>query len=70
MSEPVKRRVTRHRDKLRASGLRPLQIWVPDTRSPGFATEARRQSMRLWDDVNEKDTLDWLAEVADTTGWR
>lgn len=70
MSEPVKRRVTRHRSKLRAAGLRPLQIWVPDTRRPGFAEEARHQSMRLWNDVNEKDTLDWLAEVADTTGWR
>lgn len=70
MSEPVKRRVMRHRDKLRAAGLRPLQIWVPDTRQPGFAEEARRQSMLLRDDTNEKDTLDWLSEAADTTGWR
>jgi hypothetical protein len=70
MSEPVKRRLTRHRHELRAAGLRLLQIWVPDTRSPGFAKEARRQSMLLWDDVSEKDTLDWLAEVADTTGWQ
>ncbi len=36
--------VRRHRDKLRAQGLRPVQIWVPDTRSPAFAAEARRQS--------------------------
>lgn len=70
MSEPVNRRVNRHRDKLRGAGLRPLQIWVPDTRRRGFAKEARRQSMLLWDDANEKDTLDWLAEAADTKGWR
>lgn len=36
-------KVRDHRDRLRAQGLRPLQIWVPDTRSPRFAAEARRQ---------------------------
>jgi len=29
---------------LREKGLRPLQLWVPDTRAPGFSEEARRQS--------------------------
>ncbi len=24
-------------------GLRPVQIWVPDTRAPGFAAEYARQ---------------------------
>ena len=38
-------RVQRRRDKLRAAGLRPIQIWVPDTRRPGFAEECRRQSL-------------------------
>jgi hypothetical protein len=37
-------RVQKHRDALRAAGLRPVQIWVPDTRRPGFAQECRRQS--------------------------
>ena len=37
-------RVERRRAKLRAAGLRPVQIWVPDTRVPGFAEECRRQS--------------------------
>ncbi len=38
-------RVRRRRDKLRAAGLRPVQIWVPDTRAPGFAEECRRQCL-------------------------
>ena len=33
----------RSRNKLRAAGLRPIQIWVPDTRAPGFAAECARQ---------------------------
>jgi len=41
---PVHQRVQKRRDALRASGLRPIQIWVPDTRQPGFAEECRRQS--------------------------
>lgn len=40
----VSDRVRSHRDRLRAQGLRPVQIWVPDTRSPSFAAEAHRQS--------------------------
>lgn len=37
-------RVRKHRDELRAAGLRPLQIWVPDVRRTGFLDECRRQS--------------------------
>lgn len=29
---------------MRARGFRPVQIWVPDVRTPEFAAEARRQS--------------------------
>jgi hypothetical protein len=49
MRSAAKRKATRekvstHRARLRAQGLRPIQIWVPDTRSPAFAQAARRQS--------------------------
>lgn len=45
MPAPVSERVQKRRDALRAAGLRPVQIWVPDTRRPGFAQECRRQSL-------------------------
>ena len=38
-------RVQKRRDALRKAGLRPVQIWVPDTRRPGFEAECRRQSL-------------------------
>jgi hypothetical protein len=38
------KRVQAHRDRLRAQGLRPVQIWVPDRRAPEFVREAHRQS--------------------------
>lgn len=40
----ARKKVEAHRARLRAQGLRPIQIWVPDVRAPGFAEEARRQS--------------------------
>ena len=43
-SETSNDKVSRHRARLRREGLRPLQIWVPDTRAPNFADEARLQS--------------------------
>ena len=42
-----RQKVQAHRDRLRAQGLRPIQIWVPDTRSSRFATQASRQSRRV-----------------------
>ena len=37
-------KVREHRERLRAQGLRPIQVWVPDVNSPEFRSEARRQS--------------------------
>ena len=65
----VTERVKRYRDRLRERGLRPVQIWVPDTRRPGFATECRRQSELLKSDAHEKEVLDFLDQVADREGW-
>lgn len=40
-------RVRAHRKRLREQGLRPIQIWVPDVRSPEFRAEAHRQSLAV-----------------------
>jgi Protein of unknown function (DUF3018) len=45
MTVPVNQRVRKRRDALRSAGLRPVQIWVPDTRRPNFAEECLRQSL-------------------------
>lgn len=48
----VIQRVQKHREALRMAGLRPVQIWVPDTRRPDFAEECRRQCLL----VSQADT--------------
>ncbi len=44
-AKPSRDKVNAHRQRLRRQGLRPIQIWVPDVRSPAFAAEAHRQSL-------------------------
>ncbi len=56
----ARERVRKHRAALRAQGLRPIQIWIPDTRRPGFAEEARRQSLAIArDKKHEKEIFDF-----------
>lgn len=64
-------RVQKHRAGLRASGLRPVQIWVPDTRRPDFADECRRQA-RLASAADRADAelSDFMdAALSDVDGW-
>src|SRR5512146_552739 len=62
-------RVRKRREGMRAAGLRPAQIWVPDTRRPGFAAGCWRQSLSLRRDPAEREVLDWLDKVADREDW-
>lgn len=50
-----RQRVAAHRARLRRQGLRPVQIWVPDVRAPGFAAEAHRHSALAAASVYEVD---------------
>ncbi len=40
-------KVRLHRERLRAQGLRPVQIWVPDVRARSFVRAARQQSQAV-----------------------
>lgn len=71
MTMRVNERVTKHRDALRAAGLRPVQLWVPDTRRPGFAAECGRQC-RLVAEVDQADTAiqEFMDDaLSDIDGW-
>jgi len=40
-------RMTRYRERMRAAGLKPAQIWVPDRHAAGFAEKCRRQARAI-----------------------
>ena len=67
----VNERVQKHREALRMAGLRPVQIWVPDTRRSGFTQECRRQCRAVERIDAAEETLSLLmdAALADVEGW-
>jgi hypothetical protein len=55
---------------MRDQGFRPLQLWVPDTRSPKFAAECRRQSLSVAR-IPEGDIENFLETAAqELEGWK
>jgi len=61
---------TRH-TTLRMAGLRPVRIWVPDTRQAGFVEECRRQC-QLATQADQADAAmpRFMDEaLADIDGW-
>lgn len=67
----VNARVQKHRDALRKAGLRPVQIWVPDTRRPEFAKECRRQCHLVAQADMADTSMQRLMDeaLADLDGW-
>jgi hypothetical protein len=66
----ARKNVQRYRDRMRESGLRLVQVWLPDTRTRGFAQECRRQSLAAKRAArSERDTMSWIESLGDTEGW-
>jgi hypothetical protein len=64
-SKSSRDKVRTHRRRLRQQGLRPIQIWVPDVRSPGFAKEARRQSLAVAKSRRSKEDQDFIDAISE-----
>jgi len=59
----VSERMRGYRARKQASGLRLIQLWVPDTRSKAFAAKCRRQCRLLKGDPVEADALEFIARA-------
>jgi len=56
---------SRYRQRMKASGMRQMHIWVPDVNRPGFAAEVRRQVALLRGAPEERDALDFIEKTSD-----
>ena len=63
--KPSRIKVREHRERLREQGLRPIQIWVPDVRSPAFRSEAHRQSPAIATSAHAHDDQAFIDAVSD-----
>ncbi len=66
--KPTKVKVQEHRDRLRAQGLRPIQIWVPDVRASSFRAEAHRQSQAVAASAHAADDQAFIDAASDWHG--
>jgi hypothetical protein len=53
----------RYRERKRKDGMRPVQLWVPDTKAPGYAAKIRRQSLLAAGSKGEQQILDWIEAI-------
>jgi hypothetical protein len=51
--------------RLRKRGLRPIQLWVPDVRTPAFALEAHDQSLAVAKSRHSKVDQDFIDAISD-----
>jgi hypothetical protein len=64
-TRPSRDKVRAHRGRLRQQGLRPIQIWVPDVRSPAFKAEAHRQSLAVAQSPHSDEDQAFIDAVSD-----
>jgi hypothetical protein len=69
MSDSAKR-VRKHREKMKALGLKPVTIWVPDVNSPEFKADLRRQCELINADADSQIVLEGMLELADFSDWK
>jgi antidote-toxin recognition MazE-like antitoxin len=58
-------KVRAYRKRMRAKGLRLVQMWLPDTRTPEFAAEAHRQSLRANASPFAAEDQAWVDSISD-----
>ena len=60
-------KVRAYRERMRARGLRPIQIWAPHTRTAAFRAEAHRQSLAVAQSALARDDQHFIDAVSDTS---
>ncbi len=63
-------RVRKHRAKMKAAGLKPVTIWVPDVNSPEFKAQLERDIAIINADPESRQVMEDMLELADFTDWK
>jgi len=68
-SSATRLRVAAHRLRLRSQGLRPVQVWIPDTRTPAFAERAHQDSLAVGTSTMASSDQGFIDSVSELDGW-
>ncbi|MEK7751506.1 MAG: antitoxin MazE family protein [Planctomycetota bacterium] len=66
--KPSRDKARAYRERLRAQGLRPIQIWVPDVRARSFRSQAHRQSLRVAASGHARDDQAFIDAISEWDG--
>jgi hypothetical protein len=58
-------KVRDHRARMRAKGMKLVQLWVPDVRSAAFRTEAGRQARAIAASPHEADDQAFVDSISE-----
>jgi hypothetical protein len=65
MTKPTRNGNLERRRRLRAQGLRPIEIWVLDVRAVTFRAEAHRQSLAVAMSPGESEDQAFIDAISD-----
>jgi hypothetical protein len=63
------KRVRKHREKMKAAGLKPVTIWVPDVNAPGYREQLERDIAIINADADSMLVVEQMLSVADFSDW-
>jgi len=63
------KRVQKHRDKMKAAGLKPVTIWVQDVNTPEYAKAVAEAIAIVNASADEKIILEELSNI-EIEGWK
>lgn len=62
--DPPRSKFAAYRARKKAAGFRELRMWVPDTRTPEFKAEAKRQAALLDHSEEEREIAEMMVRFA------
>jgi hypothetical protein len=62
--------VRKHREKMKAAGLKPVTIWVPDVNSPEFKARVAREIELINADPESERVMDEMLAISDFSNWK
>jgi AmiR/NasT family two-component response regulator len=63
------KRVRKHREKMKAAGMKPVTIWVQDVNAPGFKEQLERDIAIINADADSMLVMEQMLSVADFSDW-
>ncbi len=64
------KRVSKHREKMKAAGLKPVTIWVQDVNTPEYQAKIERACRAINADAESRQVMEDMLALADFSDWK